>query len=136
MELALATPTSPRLVLLARVTIVFGLDVLLALAASALLGATGLSPDGFEALVLRWLGPMLMVSALSLCVAVRFGPATGIGAGLGLWTGLAALPLSLDGAAAGVIGPFLTTDALTVGIGAALIAGLVALLPRGARVPA
>jgi hypothetical protein len=136
LELALATPTSPRLVLLARLTIVLGFDVLLALAASALLAAAGLSPAGFEALVGGWLGPMLMVSALSLCAAVRFGPAAGIGAGVGLWTGLMTMRPGLDGAAASAIQPFLATDVVTLGVAAALAVGLIVLLPRAALVPA
>lgn len=136
LELALSTPTSPRLVLLARLTLVFGFDLLVGLVASALVAAAGQAPGGLEALVLRWLGPMLMLSALSLCVSLRAGPTTGIGVALGLWAGLLALGPGLDGAVGAAATLLQQTNVVTVGAAVLLGGALLALLPRGARLPA
>lgn len=136
LELALATPTSPRLVLLARLTLVFGFDLLLTLAASALVAAVGLAPGGLEALVLHWLGPMLMLSALSLCVSLRAGPAAGVGVAMGLWAALVALGPGVDGAAGTALMMLQQTSVLTVGLAILLGGALLALLPRAARLPA
>src|SRR6266545_1588803 len=63
------TVTSPRLVLLARVTLIFGYDLALAVAASAVLRLA--APQvGLVDLVVAWLGPMTLLSALSLVLAV------------------------------------------------------------------
>jgi len=80
-ELVAATPTSGRLLLLIRLALVFGFDLVLGVAASAALGTTGL-----HALVGAWLGPMALLSAISLLVAVRFGPDVALGAAVALWT--------------------------------------------------
>ena len=73
LELALATPTSPRQILLARLCLVFGYDLLLALAASlALVWAGGLA-YALGDLVLSWLGPMAFLSALALALSVCIG---------------------------------------------------------------
>jgi hypothetical protein len=84
LEIALATPTSPRLVLLGRLTLVYAYDILLAVIASAAItaarGGTGLWP-----VIVLWLGPMLFLSALSLVLSLLFGSATGISAALVIW---------------------------------------------------
>jgi hypothetical protein len=85
LEIMLAAPTSPRVILLARLVLVFGYDLLLALAASIGLALVGRGTGGFEAVILLWIGPMLLLSALSLAVAVRFGSAAGVGLAIGLW---------------------------------------------------
>jgi hypothetical protein len=85
-ELVAATPTPGRLLLLVRIAIVFGYDLMLALAASAVLTATGAAGTAsLHALVGAWLGPMALLSSLSLLVAVRFGPDVALGAAVGLW---------------------------------------------------
>jgi Putative zinc-finger len=84
LEVALATPTSPRVVLLARLALVFGFDLLLALAASAALrAATG--GDAVWPLVALWLGPMLLLSALSLTLSLLLGPLPAVAVALALW---------------------------------------------------
>jgi hypothetical protein len=84
LEIALATPTSPRLVLLGRLTLIYAYDILLAVIASAAItaarGGMGLWP-----VIVLWLGPMLFLSALSLVLSLLFGSATGISAALVIW---------------------------------------------------
>jgi hypothetical protein len=101
-ELVAATPTSGRFLLLVRLTLVFGYDLVLALAASAVLAATAAdttSPDittSLDMLIGAWLGPMALLSSLSLLIAVRFGPDVALGTAVGLW----ALRVFADGAIA------------------------------------
>ncbi len=84
LEIALATPTSPRLVLMGRLTLVYAYDILLAVTASAVIiaarGGTGLWP-----VIVLWLGPMLFLSALSLVLSLLFGSVTGISTALVIW---------------------------------------------------
>ena len=81
---ALATPTSPRLVLLGRLTLVYGYDIALAVTASAIIiaarGGTGLWP-----VIALWLGPMLFLSGLSLLLSLLFGRPRVISAALVIW---------------------------------------------------
>lgn len=85
-EVVAATPTAQRLILLIRLTLVFGYDLILALAASAVVALLGGSVAGIWALVVAWLGPMALLSALSLLLVVWFGPDVAIGAALTLWS--------------------------------------------------
>jgi hypothetical protein len=97
-ELVAATPTSGRLLLLVRIAIVVGYDLTLAVAASAVLRATGAAGTAsLHALVGAWLGPMALLSSLSLLIAVRFGPDVALGAAVGLW----AVRVLADGMLAG-----------------------------------
>jgi hypothetical protein len=82
LELALATPTSPRIVLLSRFALLFGFDVSLALGAVLLAGARG---AGVWTLTLAWLAPMALLSALSLALSVFLGPATAAGGAAAVW---------------------------------------------------
>jgi hypothetical protein len=126
-ELAAATPTSPRLVLLARLTLVAGYDLGLALAASAAAAGLGVAP-AFWPLVSAWLGPLALLSALSLLVAVWQGPTAGAVAAFTVWgirvlatqSGPAAV-LSAGQAALiarlwGTSGPVLTIAGLLIGL--------------------
>ncbi|WP_238010642.1 zf-HC2 domain-containing protein [Dactylosporangium sp. AC04546] len=74
-EVIAATPTPLRRIVLLRVALILGYDVLLALAASAVLAAP----------VLAWLAPTALLSALCLPLLVRFGPDVAIGAALTAW---------------------------------------------------
>ena len=76
-ELALATTTSPRQVLLARLALVFGYDLLLALVAS--FGLLALVPvELLGDLILGWLAPMTFLSALALLLSLWIGANTAI----------------------------------------------------------
>lgn len=83
LELALATPTSPRLVLLCRLTLIYGYDLALALAATALLGQVRGAP--LWPIIALWLGPMLVLSGIGLILSLLFGPTTGMVGALALW---------------------------------------------------
>ncbi len=83
-ELTLATPTSPWQILLARLTLVFGYDLLLALAASFGLMPL-LPPAGLGALILSWLGPMAFLSALALVLSLWIGTENAITLTYGAW---------------------------------------------------
>jgi hypothetical protein len=76
--------TSPRLVLLARVTLVFGYDLALAVAASAVVRLV--APEvSLVDLVVAWLGPMALLSALSLLLAMWIGPELSTAVAVSLW---------------------------------------------------
>jgi hypothetical protein len=79
-EVVAATITSPRLVLLARVTLVFGYDLVLALLASVLVATPAL-----PAVIDSWLGPMALLSALCLLLSVSAGTTVAVSACVGLW---------------------------------------------------
>jgi hypothetical protein len=83
-ELTLATPTSPWKVLLARLTLVHGYNLLLALVASLFL-LTLVSPEMLGALILGWLGPMTFLSALALLLSLWIGAGNSIAIAYGLW---------------------------------------------------
>jgi hypothetical protein len=94
MEIEWTTPTSPRLLLLARLMLVFGFDLILGLLGSA---ALALLPThlAFWPLVSAWLAPMAFLSALAFLLAVLTSePALGTLAGLGLWGLLNAIRLA------------------------------------------
>lgn len=84
-ELAAATMTSPRVVLLARVTLVFGFDSVLALVSSLALAGIGIDPPGLGVMVGAWLGPMALLSALCLLVSVAVGTIPAVSVALSLW---------------------------------------------------
>jgi Putative zinc-finger len=76
--------TSPRLVLLARVTLVLGYDLALAVAASAVVRLVAPEVSLVE-LVVAWLGPMALLSALSLLLAMWIGPELSTAVAVSLW---------------------------------------------------
>jgi anti-sigma factor RsiW len=83
-ELALATPTSPRQILLARLTLVYGYNLLLALAASV--GLLAMIPaEMLGQLILGWLGPMTFLSALALVLSLWIGTANAVAVAYGAW---------------------------------------------------
>ncbi|GGO71789.1 hypothetical protein [Nonomuraea cavernae] len=84
-EVVAVTPTSPRVVLLARVTLVFGYDLVLALLVSGVLAVAGGSPGGVAGLVTAWLGPMALLAAVALLLSVCWRPGGAIGVALAAW---------------------------------------------------
>lgn len=83
-ELMLSTPVSPWKVLLARLTLVSGYDLLLTLAASLVLLAL-VPAELFGMLVLSWLGPLTFLSALALLLSMWIGTNNAITLSYGLW---------------------------------------------------
>lgn len=71
-ELWQTLPISPGVVFFARLVLVLGVDLGVALAASGLLAATGNGP-GFTGLVAAWLGPALLSAGVGLLLAVWRG---------------------------------------------------------------
>ena len=78
LELSLATPTSPRQVLLARLALVFSYDLVLALAAT--LGLRRVMPAAP-------LGPMAFLSALALVLSLCIGASNAVTVAMVLWLG-------------------------------------------------
>jgi len=136
LELALATPTSPRLVLLARLTLVFGYDLALGLLVSLALALAGQAPDGLWQLILQWLGPMLLLSAISLWISQGLGvlPATFVP--LTLWAVKVALVGVADqsSAALRLVALIGTTNGISMVIALALTALVLFSLPGQERV--
>jgi hypothetical protein len=83
LELALAAPTSPRIVLLSRFLLLFSYDAGLALAGTLLLAA--LRGQGLWVLAVAWIGPMALLATVSLAVSVLLGPVVAMGATGVLW---------------------------------------------------
>lgn len=100
-ELALATRTSPRTVLLARLALVVGYDLALALLANAVVALVdpGLA---FWPLVGLWLAPMAVLSAGSLLLSLVASPTVAVTTALAIWS-TRALSLA-PGRAAGLDG--------------------------------
>ena len=80
-ELALATPTSPRQILLARLALVFGYNLGLVLVAAIgllpFLAAQPVQPL-FETMALAWLAPMTFLSAAALVLSLWIGATNAI----------------------------------------------------------
>lgn len=123
LEVALSTPTSPWTVLLARLTLVYGYDLILALAASGVLAAW----RGFALwpLISLWITPMLFLSALALLVSIIAGPSTAVVAAMSLWgTRLIAGSLFANGvgsAGADLLQNFWQADLVLLALAAALL---------------
>jgi Putative zinc-finger len=83
-EVLAITATSPRLVLLARVTLVLAYDLALAVVATVVVGRDAPSV-GLGELVTAWLGPMTLLSALSLVLALWIGPNVAVTVAAALW---------------------------------------------------
>jgi hypothetical protein len=86
LELVLATPVSPRQILLARLVLVFGFDLCLSILAS--LALTPLLPQGkLWGVIMSWLGPMTFLSAVALVLSLWVGAANGVTVAYALWLG-------------------------------------------------
>ncbi len=85
LEIELAAPLSPRLVVLARLFLVFAFDLVLALASSLVLIAAQ-SSWSLWPLVLMWLAPMTFLAALAFLLSMIFSePLVGAAICLTLW---------------------------------------------------
>ena len=136
LEVALSTPTSPRLVLLARLVLVYGYDLALVLAASGFValarGGTDLLP-----LVSLWVGPMLFLSSLALALSLFFGPATGATVAMSLWVAKLLASAYSEGpfapAGSDLLDAFWRTNPILLPLAVALICLAVAFAPRMER---
>lgn len=85
LEIELATPISPRLVVLARLLLVFAFDLALALLSSLVL-ITAQSAWSLWPLILTWLAPMTFLVALAFLLSMIFSePLVGAAICLTLW---------------------------------------------------
>ncbi|MEV0982235.1 hypothetical protein [Streptomyces sp. NPDC049915] len=118
-ELMFTLQVPPGTVFLARMVVVIGADLALAVVCSALIGGPGWWP-----VVAGWLGEALLASSLALALSVRIAPAAGAAAGAGLWAlgvltgpqGLLSTPLRA------LLDPVLSTSPWTLTASAALLA--------------
>jgi len=76
---------APRRTLLAQLTLVVGYDLVLALGATASL-VVAHRGSGLWALVTLWLGPLFLLSALSLLLSTRLSPRAAVVGAFALWT--------------------------------------------------
>jgi len=83
-ELTLATPTSTWKVLLARLALVHGYNLMLTLIASLFLMLI-IPPDILWMFILGWLGPMTFLPALALLLSLWTGSGNSVAIAYGLW---------------------------------------------------
>jgi RNA polymerase sigma factor (sigma-70 family) len=83
-EITLATPTPARQILLARLVLVFGYNLVLLLAASIGLLAI-VPPSLLGTILLTWLAPMTFLSSLALTLSLVVGTSAAMGIAFSLW---------------------------------------------------
>ncbi len=103
-ELTLATPTSPWKVLLARLALVHGYNLMLTLVASLFLLLI-IPPDILWTFILGWLGPMTFLPALALLLSLWTGSGNSIAIAYGLWLVQFFSPSWLPGTLANLFAP-------------------------------
>jgi hypothetical protein len=117
------------------VTLVFAYDLALAVAASAVLKLA--APQvGLVELVIAWLGPMTLLSALCLVLAMWIGPNVSIAVAATLWVlrvGTVSAPELSGGWLAARMQQVWATSPGTVAVTLALLAAAVALSRRRGR---
>lgn len=83
LEIALATPTSPRLVLTCRIGLICAYNLILALLVT--LGLALFNGANFSLLVSLWMGPMLLLTGVSLLISLTISTLSGVGSAFVLW---------------------------------------------------
>jgi hypothetical protein len=128
-ELIQAAPTSVRTILLARLTLVLG-----AVFGAAVVGSLALSLAGAGGpgqLLAAWLGPMVLLSAVSFALSLTWRPAVGGTAALSLWAvRVLAASGSLDADLSGVVEAVWRTTWPSLAVAGALVVGVLAIAPR------
>jgi ABC-type transport system involved in multi-copper enzyme maturation permease subunit len=84
LELTLSTPTSPWKILLARLTVVSGYNLILTIVASLIM-ITIIPADMLQTLILSWFGPLTFLSALALLLSIWMGSSNAVTIVYGLW---------------------------------------------------
>jgi hypothetical protein len=135
LEIALATPMSPRAVLLSRLVLVFGYNCCLALSATVVLAiARG---GDFSGLASLWIGPMLLLAGLSLLVSVALSTVAGVVSAAGLLCvhllTAASTLLGMSDANAAAFNALWRTNPALLALAAALVAAAVVYVPRRER---
>lgn len=129
-ELVAATPTSPRVVLLARLTLVLGV-----IGAGGLLVTLALAPlepvAGPLGLAAAWFGPLVPLAALSFTLSVLWRASVGVGAAMALWLlRMLAMTGGIDRAVATAVERLCTPGVGVLTGAAVLVAVAVLLSPR------
>lgn len=128
-ELSFTLRASARLILLARLVVVLGIDLAATLLVSV--AVAGRTHEALTTLVAAWLGPMLLLAATSLLVSTVTTATTGITVALGLWFVRVIVGLHTTGAfvspalAAHVEAAWTTSSAMLAATVAMLVAAVV-----------
>lgn len=93
-ELIVATPTSLATLFFARLSLALGTICLMGFLGSLLVALLGQAPHSLLEMVGIWLGPMLLLSALTTVFSLLLHPRVASGAALGLWGALLSLLLA------------------------------------------
>lgn len=134
-EILAASPTPLRTVLLARLTLVLAAVFLAAGAASGVL--VGVRGGAAAGVLAGWLGPMVLLAAVTFALSVVWRPAPAVWVAVALWAAqlLARLGL-LDHHVAALVSAVWSTNVPVLVVAAALIGGAVVLAPWTAARPA
>jgi hypothetical protein len=132
LEIAITAPTPPRMVMLSRFALLFGFDLACALAGTLALALV--RGEGFWPLTALWLGPMALLSTLSLVLSLVVSPLIGAAGALALW-GARALRLSSGIELQIVPGNYWGTSPQVLAIAAALLLAAVLYAPRVQTLP-
>lgn len=128
-ELVAASPTPARAVLLARLTVV--LAAVFVAAATASVALVGLRGGAATALLAAWLGPMVLLAAVSFALSALWRPGPAVGVALGVWVAqVLASTGVLHHTVAAWVAVVWRTDAPVLVVAAALVAGTLLLAPR------
>ena len=138
LELALATPTSPRLVLVTRLALVVGFDLALSIAGSLLLIL--LDRGSFAGIVGMWMGPLLLLSGVSLVLSLLISAVAAVTGAIVMWFTrlLAAAATASGGRLHDLQAPlqaFWQTSPALILVALALVAVAVLYVPRQERLP-
>jgi hypothetical protein len=127
-EVEAAAPVSHTTVMAAVTLAIVGLDCAFGLIATAFLALLSWTP--FAALLVAWLGPLLLLAGLSLPVALRWGAIPAAIVGAGPWLALAVVAFALPGNSMAATAFALPHDTLSFAlrIGAAAVGAVVLLL--------
>lgn len=128
-ELIRATPTSVRTILLARLTLVLGAVFLGAATGSLGLSLVGAGDPG--RLLAAWLGPVVLLSAVSFAFSVAWRPTVGLSTALALWVLRVLVACgALDAAMAGVVETVWRTSWPPLVVAGVLVTGVLAAAPQ------
>ncbi|HLY29932.1 MAG TPA: hypothetical protein VKQ36_02780, partial [Ktedonobacterales bacterium] len=130
LELALATPSSPRLILLSRVGLILGFDLMLGLSATAL--AATLHGQSIGSVIALWLGPTALLSAGALLLSLLFGPLVASFSAFGFWL-TQVITFDLSAGLQVALDLLWRTNPLTLLVAATLLIVAVAYAPRQER---
>jgi len=137
LELALATPTSPRLVLVTRLVLVVGFDLLLSTLGSVLLVLSGRGT--LASIVGVWIGPLLLLSAVSLVLSLLISAVGAVTGAIVMWVSRLAATIPAHSAAfqsaQAPLKAIWQTSPAVIAVALALVALAVLYLPRDERLP-